>query len=124
MAKSKRSIATSIPPLVKQKVWERQNGKSLFSPYIPISVEECCCHFIPRSQGGLGIEENIFGCVQRSYRNEHMFFDGNYLRGAHDPCVQVTGLTQEEMHTVVRNHLIRNYPDWDEENLKYKKGKK
>ena len=75
----------------------------------------------------MGIEENIFGCVQKSYRNEHTLFDGNYLKSAkvdtQDLCVKLTGLTNQEMHSVVRNHLMRSYDGWDEANLIYKKGK-
>lgn len=58
--KSKRTKACEIKPSVKQKVWERQNGVSIFSG-APITVSECCCHYIPRSKGGLGIEQNILG---------------------------------------------------------------
>ena len=55
--KSKRTKATDIPQKVKQAVWERDGGRCV--------VCGCCrnvmpnAHFIPRSKGGLGIEENI-----------------------------------------------------------------
>lgn len=117
--KSKRAQATSIPKSVKENVWRRQHGKSLFAPYSPITVEECCCHFIPRSKGGLGIEENIFGCVQRTYRDEHRMFDGNELVSPKD--AEKFNLTREEMHSVVRNHLILHYPGWSEDKLVYRK---
>lgn len=54
--KSKRSKATDIPQKVKQAVWERDGGRCV--------VCGCCrnvmpnAHFISRSKGGLGIEEN------------------------------------------------------------------
>lgn len=120
MAKSKRTKALEITLETKRKVWERQKGKSLFAPYSPISVEECCCHFIPRSQGGLGIEENIFGCVQKPWMNEHAVFDGNVLLSKSN--AHKMNITQEEMRSVVRNHFIINYPGWNESKLKYKKG--
>lgn len=119
--KSKKAQATSIPRSVKEKVWARQKGRSLFAPYTPITVEECCCHFIPRSKGGLGIEENVFGCVQRPYRNEHLMFDGNELVSPTE--AKKYNLSRDEMKTVVRNHLILHYPGWSEENLVYKKYK-
>ena len=98
---------------VKKRVWERQKGRSLFSPYSPITVEECCCHFIPRSKGGLGIEENVFGCVQRPWKNEHLMFDGNILGSAN--------VSREQMRTVVRNHLRSKYKGWNEKKLVYRK---
>lgn len=115
MPKSKsstRTKAVSITKEVKERVWQRQNGRSLFAPYLPITIEECCCHYLSRSAGGLGIEENIFGCVQRSYRNEHMMYDGQIK--------PLTNLTRDEMKQVVRNHLIFNYPNWKEEDLLYR----
>lgn len=110
--KSKRTRALEISKEVKERVWERQNGRSLFAPYLPISVEECCCHYIPRSQGGLGIEENIFGCVQRPWINEHQEFDLHR---------NVNNLTNEEARIVVENHFKRNYRNWNKEELRYSK---
>lgn len=115
MAKSKRTKELEITKDVKQKVWERQKGRSLFAPYMNITVEECCCHYIPRSKGGLGIEENIFGCTYE----QHMLFDNNILKSN----AKSTNITIEQMHTVVRNHMKRCYQNWNEEKLIYKKGK-
>ena len=117
MAKSKRTVALSIPKEVKKKVWERQKGRSLFAPYPNITVEECCCHYIPRSKGGLGIEENIFGCTY----DQHMLFDNNVLKGGYN--LHSTNITIEQMHQVVRNHMTRCYENWNEKDLIYKKGK-
>ena len=59
--KTRRSKACDISQKVKQRVWERDNG--------------CCvicgnnynvmpnAHYIPRSKGGLGIEENVFKII-------------------------------------------------------------
>ena len=56
--KSKRTKATNISPKVKQKVWERDQGRCVICGnnynVMPNS------HFIRRSQGGLGIEQNVF----------------------------------------------------------------
>ena len=55
--KSKRSKATDIPMSVKKKVWERDCGRCV------VCGNHCNvmpnAHYIPRSKGGLGIEENI-----------------------------------------------------------------
>lgn len=98
MAKSKRTKALEIPPKVKEKVLERDG---------------CCvycgrqgqpnAHFIARSQGGLGIEENIltlcFDC--------HRKYDQSTER--------------QKMRAYFAEYLKSKYPDWNEEKLVYKK---
>lgn len=115
--KSKRTKALEIDYQTKLNVWNRQNGRSLFAPYRPITVEMCCCHYISRANGGLGEEWNIFGCYQTSWFNEHYMFDGQLNIDNN------LNLTRDEMKTVVRNHLLRNYSNWSEDNCKYKKYK-
>ena len=60
----KRKNYTDIPKSVKQIVWKRDKSRCIFChKYVP--VECACCHYIPRSAGGLGIEQNIFtACVK------------------------------------------------------------
>ena len=62
-------------------------------------------HYIPRSQGGLGIPQNgALGC-----KDHHMMLDnGNKGR-------------REEMLEIFRDHLKRFYKDWDEKSLVYSK---
>lgn len=70
--KSERSKACDITPKVKRAVYERDNGLCIFCgrPGAPNM------HIIPRSQGGLGIEENIAcGCM-----NCHTAFDNGSQR--------------------------------------------
>ena len=52
---SKRSKATAIPMKVKKIVYERDRGLCIFCgrPGDPVA------HVIPRSRGGLGVEQNI-----------------------------------------------------------------
>ena len=101
--KTKRSKACDISQKVKHAVWERDGG--------------CCvicgngynvmpnAHYIPRSHGGLGIEENIFTACTRLTENDcHYKFDEK-------------GIGKEK----VKEYLQSIYPDWDEEKLKYKK---
>lgn len=98
MAKSKRTKALEIPPKVKEKVLER---------------DVCCvwcgkqgqpnAHYIARSQGGLGIEENIltlcYGCHRR--------YDQSTER--------------QKMRAYFTEYLKSKYPDWDEKKLVYQK---
>ena len=64
-------------------------------------------HFIPRSQGGKGIEENLaVGC-----RYHHQMLD-NGKDG-----------NREEMLKIFEEHLRFWYKGWDREGLVFKKGK-
>lgn len=114
--------AKEISKETKQKVWERQKGRSIFAPYKPISVEMCCCHFVSKggnnrhgktTSGGVGYEWNIFGCYQLGNVNEHTHFDNN------EP---VNNLSNEEAIKVVENHLKRHYKGWELDKCSYHKG--
>lgn len=98
MPKSKSTKAHEISRETKKKVFERQGGRSLFPPFMPITIDMCCCHYIPRSRGGVGEEWNIFGCFQNDWLNEHRMFDLHQLP-----------------ENIVREHLKENYEDWSEE---------
>lgn len=55
---SKRSKACEISQKVKQIVWDRDYHRCIFcEKYVPKTCANA--HFIKRSQGGLGIPENI-----------------------------------------------------------------
>ena len=89
---------------VKEIVWERDNHKCILChKYVPI---ECaCCHFIPRSQGGLGIPENIFTACNNCHTE------------------QDNGLNTLELEAKVEKHLQKCYGlNWEKDNLVYKKG--
>lgn len=106
--RSKRTKATDISMAVKKKVFERDKGKCVIcgNSYnvMPNS------HYIKRSHGGLGIEENIFtACTNFTENKCHKRWD-NYK------C------TKEEIDRV-KKHFKSNYPNWDENNLIYKKYK-
>lgn len=62
-------------------------------------------HYIPRSQGGLGIPEN--GALGCNYHH-NMLDNGN--KG-----------NRQEMLNILKNYLTSIYPDWNEEKLIYKK---
>lgn len=103
MATSRRTKAVSIPTRVKDAVWERDYHQCVLCGNPQAAP---VCHFIRRSQGGLGIEENIWtGCAAC-----HNGFDH---------------ITDEEWHAKARLKLEayfkRIYPRWDERKLYYRK---
>lgn len=62
-------------------------------------------HYIPRSQGGLGIEQNgAIGCQW----HHSMLDNGKDGR-------------REEMLELFKDYLMQQYDDWDERNLIYSK---
>jgi hypothetical protein len=63
-------------------------------------------HVVPRSHGGLGIEQNgVLGCI---YHHRMMDNGSNGKR--------------QEMLEICREYLKRAYPDYDFSNVVYKKG--
>lgn len=98
MAKSRRTKALEILPNVKQRVFDR---------------DMCCvwcgkqgqpnAHFIARSQGGLGIEENILTLCLECHRRYDQSTD------------------RQKMREYFKSYLMSKYPDWDETKLIYKK---
>lgn len=97
--KAQRTKALEIPPRVKEAVYERDNGACVWCAH----RGEPNAHYIPRSQGGLGIEQNIltlcFDCHRR--------YDQSTERA--------------KMREFFKKYLKSKYPDWDEKKLIYKK---
>lgn len=100
MAKSRRTKALAIPPEVKVQVFERDGGCCVWcgSP-----AGQPNAHYIPRTKSGLGIEENILTLCWPC----HMKYDQSTDRA--------------KMGEYFRGYLESKYPEWDEENLYYKK---
>ena len=96
----KRTKALDISKVVKDKVWERDRHECIIchSPYaMPNS------HYIARSQGGLGIEENIGTmCIQC-----HHDYD-------HTP-------KRKDIKEKFKQYLQSKYPAWHESKLIYRK---
>lgn len=98
--KSKRSKACDISQNVKEKVWQRDNqhciccGNSFAMPN---------AHFIARSKGGLGVEENIVTLCANCHRR----FDHTLYR--------------EQFKEYIENYLKIKYPNWNKEKLVYRK---
>ena len=98
--KTKRAKACDITKKVKDRVWERDGHRCIIcgDPYaMPNS------HFIRRSQGGLGIEENIVTMCQRCHR----MYD--------------QGVERRVIESYTENYLRSIYPNWDRSKLIYKK---
>ena len=85
---SKRSNACDITQKVKEKVWNRDYHRCIFcEKYVPKTCANA--HFIKRSQGGLGIEENVVTlCPECHFEEDHgqntkvyEEFIENYLKG-------------------------------------------
>lgn len=100
MAVSKRTKALQIPPKVKAAVWERDGGCCV---YCGSHNAAPVAHFIARSHGGLGIEENILSLCQNCHRK----YDQSTKRN--------------EMRVFFRDYLQSKYPEWDEKNLIYRR---
>lgn len=98
--KSKRSKATDIPQKVKREVYERDNGLCIFcgKPGMPNA------HVVPRSQGGLGVPQNIVTACAECHRRFDSTVDRKiYLEAA-------------------KMHLRRFYGAQNESEVTYKKG--
>lgn len=101
--KTKRSKACDIPKNVKEKVFKRDNGCCVICGNSYNTMPNA--HYIRRSKGGLGIEQNIFtACTDLTPLKCHSNFD-KY------------GIGKEK---VIAN-FKRHYKGWNEEDLYYKK---
>lgn len=106
--KSKRSKATDLGISVKEKVWKRDNGCCVICGNSYNVMPNA--HYISRAKGGLGIEENIFTACTRLTENDcHYRFDNG------------TKEERDQLKEIVRNYFISIYPDWNEDDLYYKK---
>lgn len=95
----KMTKATAIPESVKRKVYARDRGKCVVcgAPGIPNA------HYIRRSQGGLGIEENIVTLCPKCHHD----FDNGFRR--------------EEIGAWLSEYLDKWYPDFPDEKRVYSK---
>ena len=100
--KSKRSKACDISKAVKERVWERDGHRCIFcgsSSAMPNA------HYIPRSKGGLGIEQNIVtACIYC-----HQLMDQGTFSQRHEKQVQA------------KEYLDNKYAGFDHNKRFYKK---
>lgn len=101
---SKRALACAIPKAVKDRVWERDQGACVWCGNMTAYVFPDA-HFIPRSRGGLGVEENVLTLCRSCHRR--------YDYG--DACVRAL------MRAYFREYLQSRYPAWDERTLFYRR---
>lgn len=99
MSKAQRTKALEIPPEVKEAVYKRDNGACIWCA----KQGQPNAHYIPRSHGGLGIEENTLTLCWDC----HLKYDQTTNRG--------------KMREFFKEYLKSKYPEWDETKLTYKK---
>ena len=105
-----RTKALAIPPEVKRAVAARDSADGwpcciYCGRPAPTDAPTAysCAHYIPRSQGGLGIARNILTLCPRCHR-EYDATDG-----------------RQDMRAYFRAYLQSIYPDWREDALVYQK---
>lgn len=104
---SKRALALDIPPEVKERVWWRDSRQCVYCGRAGVFVFPDA-HYIPRSKGGLGIEQNVL----------------TLCRECHDQYDNGEKFTRRVMKLRFKEYLSCCYPDFDydnEENLIYHK---
>lgn len=95
--KSARSKACDISPKVRQAVYDRDDGACVVCGALGIPN----AHYIPRSLGGLGIEENIVTLCDRCH-HEYDF-----------------GGQRQQYGDKIRAYLDKHYPGFPEEKRIY-----
>ena len=100
---SKRSKACEISQKVKRIVWLRDNCRCIYcKKYVPMTCANA--HFIKRSQGGLGIEENIVTLCRECHYEEDF------------------GQNTKLYEDYIESYLKSIYgEEWDKSKLVYKK---
>ena len=109
----KKKVNYNFTPEIRKKIFYRDGQQCVFCK---INYHMECrsemlleivdtMHFVNKSQGGLGIEENgVTGC-----RYHHGLLDNGHV-----------GL-RDEMLEMMEEHLKNCYPDWDKAKLVYNK---
>lgn len=110
---ARRSRKTEFSAKERKRIYSRDRG-CIFCRlgYAPGTAEDAygrsileTMHYLPRSQGGLGIAENAaLGC-----KYHHMMLDNG------------SGGRRQEMRALMAEYLRSCYPDWQEDKLYYAK---
>lgn len=101
--KSRRSKACDIPKAVKIAVHERDGGCCIFCG-VPVGIECSNAHYIPRSDCGLGIAENVGTLCPVCHNRQHHSPDGHVV------------------FEKLRDYLHRLYPGFTDQERHYRKG--
>jgi 5-methylcytosine-specific restriction endonuclease McrA len=97
--KSRRARACDISPKVKQKVFERDGRACILCGRSGAPN----AHYIPRSAGGLGIEQNVVTlCWACHFALDHT-------------------IDRNRLLAIVKSYLDANYPDFTDERRVYRK---
>lgn len=91
---------TAVQPQTWKRVYERDNHRCVLCGRGGVLQ---AAHFIGRAQGGLGREKNLVMLCEQC----HMRYDHTADR--------------DEIRAELREYLQGLYPDWDENELKYRK---
>lgn len=106
--KFKKTVPTEISFDVKMKVLKRDNGRCVVCG--STHNVEANAHYIPRSEGGMGIEENIVTLCNNESKNKcHYKFDFG------------TDEERKEIGEKIEAHLKKHYSKWSSEKVIYKK---
>lgn len=112
MGKSRLTKAKEISQETKQKVWDRQHGRSISGVALsPYTVE--FHHVIPRSDSGIGYEWNIVAITAEEHRWYHDHSD-----------IKVNNRERYsylEFEILMKNHLKLHYANWSEDNCRFRK---
>lgn len=98
--KSKMTKACDITKKVKDIVWERDDHRCIVCGTYRAMPN---AHFIPRSKGGLGVEENIVTLCLAC----HEAYDHTTKR--------------KEIGVFIEEYLKSKYPEWNKSKLIYSK---
>ena len=99
---NKRTKATGIPKKVKHKVYKRDMEHCVLCGRYAMP-EWACAHYIARSHGGMGIEQNILTLCPDCHRR----YDATPQRGM--------------IKVVLGAYLASKYENWNEKGLIYDK---
>lgn len=91
---------TKIPRWVKGDVWQRDHERCVVCLRW-VQIECACSHVVRRSQGGMGIPENIV-CHCPECHRKYDSYDAYTVKATMD-------------------YIQRKYPDWSREAVTYKK---
>lgn len=106
--KSKRAKALDISKQVKEIVFARDKGRCVVCGNSYNVMPNA--HYIPRSKGGLGIEQNVVTlCTEMTLNKCHRKFDFG------------TKKEHDEIGEKIKKYLKSKYDNWNEEDLVYKK---
>lgn len=102
--KSRRSKACDITQKVKKTVWERDGEKCILCKNLRGYPAMPNAHYIPRSNGGLGIKENVVTLCQKCH--------DDYDKTSNRQLLMID----------IGMYLDSLYPNFNHDNRFYKKG--